>query len=149
MYKKTLVISALFLAIGCGASGKSIEMKGEEKDVILMAGQWQGTYESKDAGRKGKITFDLAVGRHTAHGQVMMYVPGSEAAPQPISVSFIGVDNSMISGQLDPYTDPTCSCEAKTTFEGYHDGDSIEGTFKIELASIGKSFTGTWIVGRK
>ena len=149
MYKKTLVISAVFLALGCAASGKSIEVKGEDKDVISMAGQWEGTYESKEAGRQGKITFDLAAGRHTAEGQVMMYVPGAEAAPQPIGVSFVGVDNDMIRGELKPYMDPSCSCEAMTTFEGFHGGDTIEGTFTIKPESLGKSFPGTWIVERK
>jgi hypothetical protein len=117
-----LHLQTAFLAlalISCGSSMKSIEVKGEDQDLLGLAGDWEGDYEVLgEAKRTGKIHFALDSGRHTARGEVLMHTEGSEAETQPLKVSFVRAESGEISDKLDPYLDPACQCQAITKFTG-------------------------------
>jgi hypothetical protein len=137
---------ALLLALStaaCGGAVQSIEMKGNEPDLAAIAGSWQGKYQAVETGRSGPIQFSLELGRHTADGQVTM--GGSKMA---LKVSFVAVKHDTISGSMEPYTEPTCSCQVQTQFTGTLRGNEIDGTFTTKLLATGNELHGTWQVDR-
>ena len=148
MYRIATALLGLTLIAACGSSMQSIEMKGADKDLMQLAGDWEGEYEVGDeTKRKGKIAFNLTAGRHTANGQVLMYT-SADAKPQPLKVSFVRVENGEINGVMDPYLDPQCQCQARTKFTGSQLGDIISGTFTTNLPTLNKERSGTWRVAR-
>lgn len=129
MIRTTVLASILTLAAACGASQSSVEVRGGTEEIAMLAGQWHGSYEGLQSGRRGTITFDLEVGRHTAEGEVLMNALGAESAATPLKIKFVSVSRGAISGRIEPYMDPQCNCEVRTTFEGKVRGDAITGTF--------------------
>ena len=149
MYRIATALLGLTLIASCGSSMQSIEVKGNDKDLMRLAGDWKGEYEvGTETKRKGKIVFSLSAGRHTANGQVLMYADGVDAKPQPLKVSFVRVENGEINGVIDPYLDPVCKCQARTKFTGNQLGDIISGTFVTSLPTLEKERAGTWRVAR-
>jgi hypothetical protein len=134
---------ACSVAAGCAASAKQVEVKGATADLVTLAGEWEGQYEGTDTGRTGSIKFSLQVGRHTADGEIYL------AQNQPLKITFVEVENGQVSGRIDPYTDPVCSCEVKTEFLGLLKGDVVDGTFTTEMIKDGKTMRGNWSVARK
>jgi hypothetical protein len=55
-----------------------------------------------------------------------------------------------VTGTLDPYGDPECSCQVSTTFQGkFIDAATIEGTYTTVPSKAGTGVTtGTWKVTR-
>lgn len=131
---------ALFL-VACGG-GQKVEMKGGENDLAALAGHWEGDYSGTESGRSGPVTFDLELGRHTADGTVLM---GGET---PLKIQFVAVEGGTLSGKIEPYTDPACSCEVSTEFVGTLTGDAIVGTFTTAVTGVGEQH-GDWSVVRK
>ena len=127
----------------CGGSQSQVEVKGGESDLAQMAGQWEGNYTGTDSGRTGPITLDLGLGRHTADGTVLM------GGSTPLKISFIAVEGGTVSGKIEPYTDPSCSCQVETTFEGEQVGNAISGTFVTKVVGTDKEQRGEWSVNRK
>jgi hypothetical protein len=138
---------ALALAIAttaaCGGAVQSIEMKGGDPDLASIAGSWKGKYEGLDTGRTGDISFSLELGRHTADGQVFM--GGSHT---PLSIRFVQVQRDQISGEIDPYIEPSCACQVHTQFLGSINGNEIDGTFTTTVSMTGGEMHGTWRVAR-
>jgi hypothetical protein len=54
---------------------------------------------------------------------------------QPLSIRFVFVSDSVVTGMLNPYRDPDCGCLLTTTFRGVLRGDEMEGTFHSEGSS--------------
>jgi hypothetical protein len=61
----------------------------------------------------------------------------------------VKVSENEVKGTIAPYTDPACSCEVETTFNGTLGNDEIDGTFESKLGATGQTQTGTWSVTRK
>lgn len=160
-------IVALVIASSTGACTPVIlktPVGGARADVSRLVGDWQGDYESLESGRRGSITFRLRAGADTAEGDVFMEprnmaepsasdpavsrdAPGSDR--QVLSIRFVVVDSSRVTGVLDPYTDPTCGCTLTTTFQGTLRGNVIEGTFHSEGSGFGHiPQSGRWRVKR-
>lgn len=136
---KLLFVVAFVAA--CGGSQKEVAVKGEESELIKIAGDWEGEYQGRDSGRKGPVKFSLQLGRHTAEGEVFM---GGET---PLKIQFVEIEGGQLKGTIAPYTDPNCACEVSTSFLGTLNNDSVAGTFETTVQ--GTVQVGTWSVRRK
>jgi hypothetical protein len=142
----------LILVSGCATSaGAGVAVKGQDIDVALMAGQWEGTYEGVESGRKGTISFDLATGFRLAEGRVMMNALGdpTRAEAKPLSIRFVEVGGGQVSGKIEPYAEPLCSCTVETEFVGKVEQDRLEGTFNTRPVGGKVMQTGKWEATRK
>jgi hypothetical protein len=154
----------LLLLPGCSSTPAAVPIEGAPAELSALAGRWEGEYDSPATGRLGSIVFDLTAGEDHAHGDVLMIPSGSTtpygrvprtggepASPGPTSqlltIRFVKAEAGKVSGTLDPYWDPSCSCEVTTTFVGEVRGDAISGTFS-STRNAGRVF-GTWKVTRK
>ncbi|MBL9013161.1 MAG: hypothetical protein JNL83_03240 [Myxococcales bacterium] len=140
---KSLALSFALLAAACGGSQKEIAVQGSDKDLVGVAGDWEGEYKGNESGRSGPVTFSLQLGSHIAEGQVVM------GGATPLKVEFVKVEAGKVKGTIAPYTDPQCSCQVETTFLGIVGDGSINGTFETKLGGTGQVQTGTWNVTRK
>lgn len=137
------ILSLAFVAAACGASQKEVAVQGNDLDLARVAGEWEGTYEGKESGRSGPVTFSLQVGRRVAEGQVVMN------GATPLKIEFVKIKEDEVKGTIAPYTDPACSCQVETTFNGTVGDGTINGTFETKLGTTGQTQTGTWNVVRK
>jgi hypothetical protein len=138
---------AFLLVAACGASSaSSVPVKGKEADIALLAGKWAGEYEGVQSGRRGSVSFDLALGFHTAEGQVTMQT-GAESAAVPLQIKFVNIGEGKISGKIAPYTDPGCNCTVETEFTGTVEGATMNGTFVTRGAGQSDQ-TGRWSAQR-
>ena len=138
-----LLMFAFAVLVGCGGSQKAVAVQGSDLDLARVAGDWEGEYKGAESGRSGPVSFSLAVGSHTAEGQVVMN------GATPLKIEFVKINKDEVKGTIAPYTDPNCSCEVSTTFLGTVGDDYIDGTFETKLGTTGQSQTGTWSVSRK
>jgi hypothetical protein len=139
MRARAIVLGALLTA--CGGGQKEVAVKGEDSELIKIAGDWEGEYQGRDSGRKGPVKFSLQLGRHIAEGEVFM---GGET---PLEIQFVEIEGGRLKGTIAPYTDPNCSCEVSTSFLGTLANDSVSGTFETSVQ--GSVQVGTWSVRRK
>jgi hypothetical protein len=141
--KNLLVALSLSLA-ACGGAATQVEMKGKDADLASLAGDWEGSYTGIETGRSGPVSFSLQLGRHTADGTVLL------GGDTPLKVAFVAVEGGQVSGKMDPYTDPTCTCEVQTEFVGTQVGDAITGSFTTTVVGAAdKQMHGEWSVTRK
>ena len=149
------------VALAC-ASAPPVRVGGSRADLESIAGEWTGTYSSRDTGREGSIWFRLVAGEDHAHGDVLMTPRGRSqpyrryAAPGPagqqgpsefLSIRFVVVSGQQVAGALEPYWDPDCDCEARTEYRGGLTGDTFAGTFVTRLANR-RVTTGQWTATR-
>lgn len=159
--------AALLAAAACAGTPGRVPVSAAPGASGTLAGQWAGEYHSPATGRSGSIMFHLSAGRDTAEGDVVMVPRGAPgplrrataaepgvvvtASQQPstLTIRFVRVQGDRVSGQLDPYTDPDCSCTVHTVFEGMVRGGRIEGSFTTRGAPGATPVTGTWHVDRR
>lgn len=162
--KVTLLVVAAALGMGaCSYRPPPVPLRGTPSAISALAGEWLGEYSSSQTGRSGSILLRLAADADTAYGDVLMTdrsvagasqsenPPGRQqgvGATQLLRVAFISVGDRRISGALQPYRDPDCGCEVKTTFNGVLDGDAVSGTFETRHAD-GVVRAGRWNATRK
>ena len=153
-------------AVASCASAPTIPLQGSPPALTALAGEWDGTYASRDTGRTGSIWFKLIAGDDHAHGDVLMtprghtepyyrYPPSGWPAAGPpadvthvLTIQFAHVSDGTVDGRLEPYWDPDCQCEAITTFRGRLLGDRLEGTFSTRLGLTGQA-SGRWVAYRR
>jgi hypothetical protein len=161
---------SVFLVSACAAasaaacaSAPAVPLRGSPTAVAALVGEWNGTYDSRDTGRSGSIWFKLIAGEDHAHGDVLMtprgavpywrHAPGTgrkmemEPPSQFLTIRFVRVRDNEVRGVLEPYWDPSCQCQAVTTFQGQLAGDRLRGAFDTRLDSGGRS-SGQWEVTR-
>jgi hypothetical protein len=162
--RATLSGALALASLACASIPSKTPVEGPPNATARLVGQWEGTYDSDETGRSGVISFRLRAAADTAQGEIIMTAHGTpsradpgavptyafSAANAPITIRFVIVNGSDVTGRLDPYTDPECGCTLKTTFHGVLEGDVIKGTFHSE----GNGFfhqpaNGTWRVTRK
>jgi len=134
-------------------------------DLSRLAGEWTGEYSSATTGRSGSIVFHLTATADSVHGDVVM-VPRATGLPlrramlheepnvqpqpaRPLTIRFARFEGDRVTGAMDPYIDPDCSCPVNTTFQGTVRGNRIEGTFETSGAPAGHPVTGRWSVERR
>jgi hypothetical protein len=137
-------------------------MVGPEREVSALAGEWSGEYQSSETQRSGTLWFKLEAGRDTAFGDVLMIpresgqvVPEPSAPnqwkerPQVLTIKFVRVEGSVVSGAIDPYPSPDCGCKLFTTFRGELKGNRIDGEFVIMHEHEQKAQSGKWFAVRE
>ncbi len=140
---RTFVVASVFAVAACGGANSQIELKGGDPDLAQLTGTWEGDYQGQESGRNGTVKLTLELGRHTADGQLLM--GGSNL---PLAISFVAVEKGQVSGKIQPYTDPSCSCQVETEFLGTLVGNQIDGTFTTKVLANGAEQHGTWKVAR-
>ena len=156
MGSKIMSVVPLLLAGACASSPTPVAVAGAAPDVLELAGEWAGEYWSLDSGRSGSILFQLRAGADSALGDVLMIAPGQghdhaggrHPSSEYIAISFVRVAGTRVRGALEPYRDPSCDCQAVTTFEGNLQGDRIEGTFTTRHVRSDAVQEGRWRVQR-
>lgn len=153
------VIAASIAAISCQTAAP-VRVEGSPKTLAAVAGTWEGEYSGGPKGRSGKIRFTFAPEGQEARGEVWMMPAGEKgqgetaapkgeatvpSSPRLLRIQVVEVSDRRVKGRLEPYWDPNCDCEAKTTFEGRIEGDVIEGSF---FASTSNTPAGRWRVSR-
>lgn len=167
MRTASLILAAAFTAssTACARRAPSIEVSSSDFDLNPLVGVWRGTYSNPETRRTGTIAFTLRAGEGSASGNVVM-IPRpdslltpeerealsdvSSSAPTVLKIHFVRKEGGNLTGTLDPYRDPDCSCMLTTTFQGaFRDARTIEGTFTTVPSTPGRSVTsGTWRVNR-
>ena len=148
----------------CSGTPQPVPLSGAPADIQALEGEWIGEYHAYDASdRSGTILFRLEAGQDTAHGDVLMHIAGRETADvipmttdpwddvapeQVLTITFVRAAGGSIYGRLDPYNDPVCGCEMKTTFTGRIKGNLIEGTYISQHVNGADKNTGRWRVVR-
>jgi hypothetical protein len=144
----TVTIAALTLAVSaCAASSSSVPVKGPQEQVLQLAGDWEGSFEGTESGRRGEIRFALTAGRHIASGQVVMFV--EEAAQEPLDIEFVEIADGQVTGKIEPYLEPKCDCQVVTEFLGDVVGDYIDGTYVTRGLDRPVEQRGSWTMQRK
>lgn len=133
------LVGAFVLA--CGSGQKDVAVRGEDSELVKIAGDWEGEYQGRESGRSGPVRFSLQLGRHVAEGEVFM------GGATPLKIQFVEVEGRQLKGTIAPYTDPNCACEVSTSFLGTLSNDSVTGTFETKIKDNIQS--GTWRVTRK
>ena len=156
-------IALLAGAPACSSSNSNpaptVAVGGAKSDVSSLSGTWTGEYSSEATGRSGSITFQFKSGR-VGHGDVLMVPKGgfapapagsdpTKTMPQVLQINFVNAEGGVVTGTMDPYTDPACSCEVQTTFVGTIRGDTIEGTFTTTPSGAAPITTGRWKMTRQ
>ena len=140
-------------AIACSWKQMPIPILSDQGSTTALVGEWEGEYTSRDTGRNGSITFQLANDKDSAFGDVLMVpratnvqmtvhdrpqtIPiGPRGTPEPLKIRFVRLEGDHVSGTLDSYADPDCGCRVITTFIGaFTDLNTIVGTFTTKGAS--------------
>ena len=138
----------LWMVGGCAATGPAVAVQGSDNDVSVVAGKWEGSYEGLESGRHGTISFDLFAGYRIAEGKVMMNAGGDPSQVKPLQIQFVQVGGKQLTGKIEPYTDPQCSCAVLTEFVGEVHGNTIGGTFTTHPVGSPKSQSGRWSANR-
>lgn len=125
----------------CGGSQKDVAVRGEDSDLVKLAGEWEGEYQGLESGRSGPVRFSLQLGRHVAEGEVFM------GGAVPLKIQFVEVEGGGVKGTIAPYTDPACNCEVQTSFMGKLANDTVSGSFETRIQD--KTQSGSWRVTRK
>jgi hypothetical protein len=158
------VAAALF--VSCSVQPAPVPVEGPPNDLMLLAGEWTGSYASDESGRSGEIFFELGAEADSATGYVLMEAAskpqivgykssrgfGTESASSSASrltIRFVRAEAGNVRGTLNRYPDPDCGCTLHTTFLGRIEGDSIKGTFETLHIDSGTTQNGTWQVSRR
>lgn len=159
----SIVVASLL--VSCASTPKPIPVSGSAADVSQLSGEWSGEYHGQGGGRSGLISFKLAAGADSASGDVLMFPrqrtdpppntstqeqhgTPSPNPPQGLTIRFVRAAHGTVSGRLDPYTDPECSCQVTTVFEGHVQGDVISGHYTVHREGA-VTLNGDWKVTRK
>ena len=135
--------------MGCATSGSSVAVEGNDLDVSLLAGRWEGTYEGTSSGRKGTVSLELSAGNRVAEGKVMMNALNEPNNAPALEIKFMQIGGRKLKGTIAPYNDPRCNCTIETEFTGTMSGDTISGTFASGQQGKEKQPAGTWTATRK
>jgi hypothetical protein len=67
------------------------------------------------------------------------------SAPQVLTINFVRVSAGIVTGTIDPYRSPDCSCLLLTVFRGRLTGERIEGEFVSRHSEhLSMEQKGTW-----
>jgi len=140
----SLIVVALAVSVSaCHPRPSAIALQGAAAEIAALQGEWTGEYQGVESGRSGSITLRITTSRDTAYGDVLMTSPGGQrlvaadprqnvarlSSGEVLRIALVRVAAGQVSGALEPYVDPSCSCTVTTTFTGTVSGNAIEGTF--------------------
>jgi hypothetical protein len=157
----SIATAAALVAPACSSNpnpAPPVEVGGSKSGIDALSGKWVGEYSSEATGRSGSITFEFKSGK--GRGDVLMVPKGgfapapagadpTKTMPQILQITFVNAAGGVLTGTMDPYTDPSCSCEVQTTFVGEVQGDTIQGTFTTTPSGAAPITTGRWKMTRQ
>ena len=165
--RNAIALAFILSALGCEWKRTPVPIISDTGSTGLLVGSWSGEYSSKETGRRGSISFELASEKDTAYCDVFM-IPAVQAhkiavqptnqtpviqqptPAEPLKIRFVRLGDGRITGTLEPYTDPDCACSVSTTFAGrFTDANRIEGTYVTTGRALSQSTGGRWKVTRK
>ncbi|NND70201.1 MAG: hypothetical protein HKN43_01345 [Rhodothermales bacterium] len=157
----TLVSSFVFFS-GCKSTLPAVDINADAEVLEELAGDWFGTYNSRDSGRSGSIAFLLTSDPDSAFGDVVMEHEDHDWEMHDASIAslrrnhserlyiqFVALNDEMLVGELEPYRDPECGCMLFTAFHGKISDDTISGTFTSRHDATDRVDQGTWSVERR
>lgn len=160
---RATLVGVLWLS-ACALNPAPVPVLGPASDLEALVGEWNGEYRSVETGRSGSVLFTLEAGKDTAHGDIVMVARElgmthddamrvamqRHAANQVLSIRFVRVNGTTVSGTIDPYPDPdNRGCELVTVFRGTLAGGRISGTFRtMHMSYDAPAQEGTWWVTR-
>jgi hypothetical protein len=142
----------------------AVPVSGTPTDVGALVGEWTGEYRSVESGRSGSILFKLDAGTDTARGDVVMVARDAgmshddavnialtrQAANQVLTIRFVRITGTTVTGSIDPYPSPDCACQLVTVFRGELKGNRMDGTFRTNHSgSDTPTQQGTWTATRQ
>jgi len=157
------VAMVLVAVTACQYHPTPISLQGEPSSIAALRGDWNGEYWSTASERRGSLSFSISSSADSAFGDVIMFTPlGQQVRPvdagdqhrmhsgstQALRIDFVRVGGRMVSGILEPYIAPDCTCEVSTTFTGNVLGDTIRGTF-VTNGRLGGNRDGNWLMTRR
>lgn len=165
MTMRFAALGLLVAVAGC-APLPTVALQATPADLELLAGEWEGEYESAALGRRGIIEFTLKAGTDEARGDVVMVPNGRRMPYRPqryedvphsaplsaseiLTIKFIRSADGSIAGMLDRYWDPDRECFANTAFNGRLGVGIVEGTFRTTFECGTGDATGTWSAAKK
>ena len=75
--------------------------------------------------------------------------PGTESLRGRVTRGVLWTGGGQVSGKIEPYAEPLCSCTVETEFVGKFAQDKLEGTFTTRPVGGKVMQTGTWQAVRK
>jgi hypothetical protein len=167
VFRGALTLTLAIAVAGCAWRRTPVPIISDTGSTGLLVGTWAGEYSSTQTGRSGSISFELASEKDTAYCDVVM-VPsiqslriannaGTEGpavrslpAAEPLKLRFIRLGEGRVTGTLEPYKDPDCSCMVTTTFEGrFSAPNTIEGRYVTTGVEFRQETGGRWKVTRQ
>ncbi|MDQ2869641.1 MAG: hypothetical protein M3S32_02785 [Acidobacteriota bacterium] len=166
---RAAALALIVLAPACSSApadrppAPTFPVSGSAADLKGLEGRWEGEYSSAETGRSGTIVFEFRNGEGS--GDVLMMPKGSteplrpnrheavadtlRTMPAVLTIRFAQASGGALVGDLAPYVDPDCECEARTTFHGRRSGDAIEGSFtSTTMQPSERRVSGKWNVSR-
>jgi len=166
---RAAALALMVLAPACSSApadrppAPTFPVSGSAADLKGLEGRWEGEYSSAETGRSGTIVFEFRNGEGS--GDVLMMPKGSTEPLRPnrreavadtlrnmpavLTIRFAQASGGALIGDLAPYVDPDCECEARTTFNGRRSGDAIEGSFtSTTMQPAERRVSGKWKVSR-
>lgn len=153
-----LIPMMLGLCTSCATAPLKVPVIG---NTSALAGRWEGEFQSNNGMRAGSIAFELAAGRDTAFGDVVLttrggdraYVPGKDQHPERpqvevLAIKFVSISGNLVRGTMERYRDPACGCQLRTVFDGAMHGDTITGTYRTYHLESRDAHEGKWAVRR-
>ena len=152
------------LLAACAGNPAPVPVEANRADLSAMAGRWEGSYRNDATGRTGGILFTLSADRDSATGDVIMdpisqyaggtwagagerALPGAGGSARILSIRFVRLHGSQVTGSMAPYTAPDCNCTVRTMFVGRASGNAIAGTFTTQGEGA-RTTRGEWEVHR-
>lgn len=167
MKMRPLIVGLGLLVLGARCAPlPPVALDATPADLEILAGEWDGEYDSAALGRRGAIEFKLTGSGDEASGDVLMipvnprpphegaiyqeaqYTGGMPRA-EALTIKFIRASNGQLTGALDRYWDPDRNCFANTVFTGQVAVGVVEGTFKTTFECGSLPATGTWTATKK
>lgn len=165
MIRPSVVLVVAAVAVACGRAAPPVPVLATATDIRRLAGGWVGEYGSPETGRSGSIMFTLDSAEDHAHGDVVMGPPtrnwtafedrtlepfgmAAREGTRVLSIRFVRAEGDLVSGMLDPYDDPACSCQVRTEFVGRLVADTLAGTYETRRSAGGRPTAGRWRVQR-
>ncbi len=148
MVRALSLVAVVSLLGACASSMSSVPVKGPDKDVARMVGEWKGEFEGTDNERRGTIEMVFELGRHTADARVTMVGATADGSALKLKVESLKVEDGGVTGTIEPYDDAACGCKVETRFEGVLSGDFIVGTYLARMTGNGRELSGQWSAER-
>lgn len=137
--------SSLLIAGACSTVPPAVPVSAVGASMIALHGEWVGDFQYSDTDVNGAIHFVLDARGDSAVGDVLRFGPQRSnqvvdrmqphgrvmhtGRNQNVRIPFIRAAGGQLYGELEPYWDADCECEARADFSGDIADEVISGSF--------------------